>query len=43
LGVFGIVSDGVEQKLGVDLDDGEKVVQLVRDEARDLVRLLESV
>jgi hypothetical protein len=40
---FRIVGVGFEQKLGVDLNDSEQVVQLVGRESRGLVRVFERL
>lgn len=41
LGILRVFTNRLEQKLGVDLDDREKIVQFVRDKARGFVRLFE--
>ena len=41
MGAGGIPTDGFEEKFSVDLNDREKVVELVGDEAGGLVRLFE--
>jgi hypothetical protein len=38
-----ILARGLQQEFGVDLNDGEQVVQLVGDETGSLVRFLETV
>jgi hypothetical protein len=43
LRALGIFARGLEKKFRVDLDDGEEIVELVRDEAGGLVRFLEAL
>jgi len=42
LGTRWIVTRRCEQEFSVDVDDGEKIVQFVRNEARRLRRVLEG-